>query len=164
MDLAPLIVECGGKRSATPLSLADQVGVDKPKRRRRCTLPARSIEPMCRHGRSLLRREPHDGLLSIELGMAANRHKRRISIRFLCLLCLVAALHLVRCAAAQSGIQGGLARVRSSPPPPRGAVKIMERSCRRSIPAGACSSALSASAASRAGQSRAATAAGEEGC
>ena len=34
---------CGGKRSATPLWLRRQPELDKPKRRRRCALPAHSI-------------------------------------------------------------------------------------------------------------------------
>src|ERR1039457_4890031 len=35
--------KCGGKRSATPLWLPRQPGLDKPKRRRRYALPAHSI-------------------------------------------------------------------------------------------------------------------------
>ena len=39
----PAAMECGGKRSATPLWLARLAATDKPKRRRRSALPARSI-------------------------------------------------------------------------------------------------------------------------
>jgi hypothetical protein len=36
-------LECGGKRSATPLWISDQLGRETyPKRRSRCTLPAHS--------------------------------------------------------------------------------------------------------------------------
>jgi len=39
----PPHMECGGKRSATPLWLPRPPGAEKPKRRRRCALPAHSI-------------------------------------------------------------------------------------------------------------------------
>ncbi len=45
-------MECGGKRSATPLWLAASTGADKPKRRRRCALPAHSIRKMRYFSRS----------------------------------------------------------------------------------------------------------------
>jgi hypothetical protein len=39
----PATLECGGKRSATPLSLGGFGGGGEPKRRRRCALPAQSL-------------------------------------------------------------------------------------------------------------------------
>src|SRR6266516_3360437 len=44
---APAILECGGKRSATPLWLARRGVPAQSKRRRRCAFPAHSKSPGC---------------------------------------------------------------------------------------------------------------------
>jgi hypothetical protein len=44
---AQAALECGGKRSATPLWLARRGVPAQPKRRRRCALPAHSKDPAC---------------------------------------------------------------------------------------------------------------------
>jgi len=41
--IKPAPMECGGKRSATPLWLGGPAGAAEPRRRRRCALPAHSI-------------------------------------------------------------------------------------------------------------------------
>src|SRR5438093_1175667 len=51
---APAILECGGKRSATPLWLARPGVPAQSKRRRRCALPAHSKSPACRLSCGLL--------------------------------------------------------------------------------------------------------------
>jgi hypothetical protein len=57
-------VECGGKRSATPLCLHRQPGQAKPKRRRRCALPAHSITAPIRQGSRAQSVSSGRGLLS----------------------------------------------------------------------------------------------------
>ena len=64
-DLPPAILECGGKRSATRLWLVRPRAGLEPKRRRRCALPAHSIERGCRPCRGLLSK-PAEGIPALD--------------------------------------------------------------------------------------------------
>src|SRR5438094_5340541 len=72
---APAILECGGKRSATPLWLARRGDPAQSKRRRRCALPAHSKRPACRLSCGLLLVKQNATRERVALRLSTSFHK-----------------------------------------------------------------------------------------